>query len=600
MGGFCGFIKRSDGRELWEMIKVIQHDSPFRPICFEDGYIHLGYVPYTQKECENVAHNEDFTLWVMVDGGYRDDEICAQNIIKEFQKKGIAFAKELNGTFSIAIWDGGRRRLYLLRDRYGAKPLFYAKTPEGAAFGSEIKSLLLCPGVDTTMNEKAIYQYMTYQSVFPPDTVFRGISHVLPGNCGFFYKGNYTLETMESLLFFVDEEQELKTGAEKITGLLKNSVDRCTKEGDMGVLLSGGLDSALVTALAERGRITKAFCLYPKTGEGSIHQKEEDVKYSRALAEKYGIEHYVWEMNADGLIKEAKNIIDAFAQPFAGTMSTYFLAKHISPLCKKVVTGDGADELFGSYRHHMVLPFMEAYAKGRNLGDKITENMQNPFGIHPVFFENLYDYGREDDTLWHYRMLLMGDEEKDIFLNKERFGQYISEKYTLKELIRRDKGLKSREVLKRALERDFYHLLPGHTMLYQDTLARNFGISLYMPYMDKKLTDYVATLPGDCFIRNGSTKAVLRKAAEKILPTEIVTRRKEPFSLPVTEWLKTDLKDFIIDILNEESIKRHGLLNPVCVMYALREFYEHPDSKEYYAQMLWTFGMLELWAEQYI
>ena len=270
--------------------------------------------------------------------------------------------------------------------------------------------------------------------------------------------------------------------------------------------------------------------------------------------------------------------------------------------CKNIITGDGADELFGSYRHHSILLPLQKYAGYRMRGEDVISKEMDlfPYDKQLPMLENLYQYAGENDTLWYYRLLLMGDDEKSIFLNKERFGQYIDEKYTLKEIVAWDKKLKSNGVLKRSLERDFGHLLPGHTMLYQDTLARNFGISLGMPFMDKDLTNYVAVLPQNYMIKEGTTKTVLREAAKKVLPQEILERRKEPFSLPIVEWLKTDLKDYLTDVLNGDSIKRHGLLNPVCVQYALNEFYKYPNSKEYYGQILWTMAMLEKWAEAFM
>ena len=160
--------------------------------------------------------------------------------------------------------------------------------------------------------------------------------------------------------------------------------------------------------------------------------------------------------------------------------------------------------------------------------------------------------------------------------------------------------MKSRGGLNRSLERDFGHLLPGHTMLYQDTLARANGINLAMPFMNKNLVNYVATLPQEYKIKEGITKAVLRETGKNILSVEILKRRKEPFTLPVNEWLKSELKEFLTDILNEDIVKKYGLLNSECVQYALKEFYKYPETKSYYAGMLWTMAMLQKWATLYM
>jgi asparagine synthase (glutamine-hydrolysing) len=137
-------------------------------------------------------------------------------------------------------------------------------------------------------------------------------------------------------------------------------------------------------------------------------------------------------------------------------------------------------------------------------------------------------------------------------------------------------------------------------MFYQDTLARNFGINTVMPFLDNTLTDYVATLPPEYKIKEGITKAVLKDVARKYLPEEVVFRRKEPFTLPITEWLLTDLKEYVTDILCEGSLKRYDLLNAECVLYALNEFYNRPDVKSYYGGMLWNIAMLQQWAMLYM
>ena len=599
MSGFCGFIGPSDNEMFSNMINCIKHESQYDPICFDDGYIRFAYIPYQDFESERIGHNQNFTVWVLVEAGYVAEELTVQNIINEYEKKGITFVNELQGTFSIVLWDGVTKQLYLFRDRYGSKPLYYAKTHSGIVFGTEIRAVLQHGDVTKEINPTAVYQYLSYQSVFLPTTVYKEIMHISAGSYGMYAHGKFEEIVYDKLTFGMNTKDSYEKAAEKIEALLEESVKRCTVYDDMGVFLSGGLDSTLVTALAEEGRITKSFCLKPVTHMGSIHRKEEDVSFSAQIAKEYGMKHYVWEMTPEELVVETEHIIEAFSQPFAGTMSTYFLAKRAGELCKNIMTGDGADELFGSYRHHSVLLPLQKYVGHRMRGENPALHCKEfyPYDMQMSLLENLYQYAGENDTLWYYRLLLMGDAEKSIFLNPERFGQYIDEQYTLKEIISWDRELKSGGVLKRSLERDFLHLLPGHTMLYQDTLARTFGIGLSMPFMDKKLTDYVAGLPQEYMINDGVTKAVLRESAKKVLPQGILERRKEPFSLPIVEWLKKDLKEYITDILSVDLVKKHGLLNPICVQYALNEFYMHPNSKEYYGQMLWTMAMLEKWAE---
>lgn len=602
MSGFCGFAGKTDGDNIRRMTEVIDKNCGYAPVQFSDGYFGFGFAQYLAGECDCVGHNENFTIWAMVDVGCVEPALTAKAIIEAYEKEGTSFVKELEGTFSVVLWDGIRKRLYLIRDRYGAKPLFYAKTQNGFAFATEINALLQCDGVNRNVNTAALYQYLSYQSVYVPDTVFEQVHHILPGFYGIYADGKFEEIAFADVPFGKQSEDGYEEAASKLQTLLCESVNRCLSEENAGVFLSGGLDSGLVTALAKKGSIQHSFCLKPVTGKNSIHKKEEDVYFSAELAKEYGIRHYVWKMTPKDLTEGIDDVIRCFAQPFSGTMSTYFLAKEASKVCRGILTGDGADELFGSYRHHSVVMPLEKYAllKESRAGIAGREKELAPYDKTIPFLDSLYRYGGKDDTLWYYRLLLMGDGEKGIFLNKERFGEWIDGQYTLRQCVMWDKELKSQGVLNRSLERDFKHLLPGHTMLYQDTLARNFGMNLGMPFLNNRLTNYVVALPQEYKIRDGVTKAVLREAGKGVLPKKITERRKEPFSLPITEWLKTDLQEYLTDVLCEDSVKRYGLLDSSAVQYALNEFYKYPNTKEYYAGMLWTMAMLQKWAMLYM
>lgn len=601
MSGFCGFAGAMDDGALQKMTESLCKDCASTPIYFSDGYIHLGYVPYNESESMQIGHNDNFTAWAMIESGNGTKNLTPEAVLSAYEDRGISFARELEGTFSIVLWDGARKRLYLLRDRFGAKPLFYAKADNGLAFGTKIKAVLAHEGVNKSINNAAIYQYMSFQSVYAPDTVFENIHHIMPGHYGLYDGQSLEENRYVQIPFGEVAEDDFCKAVDTIDELLKLSVERCTAEEEMGIFLSGGLDSSYVAALG-KDWIKYAFCLKPVTARDSIHRKEEDAYFAKELAKQYGIRYYSWEMTPKDLIAGVDDIIRAFSQPFSGTMSTFFLARKVSEICKTVLTGDGADELFGSYRHHSVLPALKHYIACKKQNGDLFFGQKDfaPYENMLPFLDGLYQYGGENETLWYYRLLQMTDTEKDLFLNRDRFGEYIDNKKTLHQIVMWDKQLKSKDVLNRSLERDFYHLLPGHTMLYQETLAENFGVNLKMPFMNRKLVDYVVTLPGEYKIKVGKTKAVLRQAAEKYLPQEIIARRKEPFSLPIVEWLKEELKEYLTDILNEESVKRHGLLNATCVQYALKEFYKYPNQKEYYGQMLWAMAMLERWAFLYM
>ena len=191
MGSFCGFVGKTDTGIIDKMVGKPGKNHQEAPLCFEDGYFHFGYIPFEKSEEEKVGHNDDFTVWVLLDCGYSSKEYTAKKFAEEYERQGISFIKELEGTFSFALWDGVQKRLYLGKDRYGAKPLLYAKTSDGFLFSSEIKALKEGMKDQYRINMLALYQYMSFQSVYLPDTVFEGVYHVSPGCYGVYANGQY-------------------------------------------------------------------------------------------------------------------------------------------------------------------------------------------------------------------------------------------------------------------------------------------------------------------------------------------------------------------------------------------------------------------------
>ncbi len=600
MSGFCGFIGESEETVLYYMVNMVNHCATEEITLFNDGYIKLGYVPYIDEDKHRVAHNENFTVWVMVDAGCNLKSCCADELIRMYEKRGIAFLEDLEGSFSLVLWDAIRQKLYLARDRFGGRPLYYAKAAKEFVFATEMNAILANQSVQKSINYSALYQYLSHQSIYLPNTAFEEIMHIPPGCYGVYSVDSIEFVKYCDMPFGVETQDDYETATDKLTMLLKNSVKKYCYD-DMGIFLSGGLDSGVVAALAKEEKIKYSFHLEMKTKKDNASYRD-DKKYAEKLAKQYGWQHYTWELDADTLVNMVDDVIKAFAQPFAGTMSTYFLSKKAKGICGNVLSGDGADELFGGYRHHSILLPLVKYNAFKNEGKNPFGNEQEfkPYDTDIQLLENLSSYMGESDTFLRYRLLLMTDKEKGLFLKRDIFGKYFEKNQTLQEMIRQDEKRKSKGVLNQSLERDILYLLPGHTMLYTDALSRTHGLVIGTPYLDKELVDYVITLPEDYKMKNGVTKAILKNVGDRFLQKDLVEREKVPFSQPITEWMKEELKEYVTDILSTESIVKHGVLNPECTEYVLGEYYKKPMAKSYYGHILWTMVMLERWVSIYM
>lgn len=636
MCGICGFSGKTDDRMLEDMGSELIHRGPDDKGSFSDGMMNLYARRLSILDVEKgkqPVHNEDGSIQCVFNGeiynyvelfeelkkkGYRfhSDHSDTELIVYLYEVFGEQFVHRLNGMFAIALWDGRRKRLLLVRDRLGVKPLFYMTANQEIIFGSEIKALQKHSLFDKNIDLYALYQFFSFQSICAPRTAFEKVRALEAGTMLIWEEGNLQIKKYWEPNFCQNAEPDFRRAAEQLKELLYDAVRlRLRADVPVGVFLSGGLDSSVIAAMAaqEKNKI-QSFCLDMSTAEkGRIEggrtegsriegSRLEDATMAKLLAEKKGFEHSVFSVSPREVPEAVDEIIRAFDQPYAGTVSTFFLAKAMKGQRKTVLTGDGADELFGSYRHHMMAAPFAYYSRSRKQGilaDEMAVSQLKPMENDIPFLEALYEYAGSDETMAAYRLLRMTDEDKEIFLNEDLFGNMCYEKQTLKEMRDADARLRGTDPLNRSLERDIRVLLPNQILTYTDALSMSQSLEIRCPFMDYRVVEYVCSLSGQLKMKDGEIKALLKEAAKQILPSEIIKRKKLPFSLPIVEWMQSDLKEYVTDVLQYSSVKRHGILNAECVQYALKQFYDNPTEKDYYAQMLWNFVMFERWFELY-
>ena len=222
MSSFCGYIGKTDSETIDNIVEKLEKNCQEAPICFDDGYFHFEFVPFEKEEEEKVGHNDEFTVWVLLDCEYTSNEYTAKKFVEAYERCGISFVKELEGTFAFALWDGIQKRLYLAKDRYGAKPLLYAKLSQGFWFASEIKLIKECLKKPHRINMSALYQYMSFQSVYLPETVYEDVYHVSPGHYGIYTNGKYEEVCYVNSLFEKSSNDEYEDAVQKVDGYLQN------------------------------------------------------------------------------------------------------------------------------------------------------------------------------------------------------------------------------------------------------------------------------------------------------------------------------------------------------------------------------------------
>ena len=584
MCGISGVFGRPDIETVKQMMGAIVHRGP------DDGYSVSGtdFALGTRRlsivgvvDGRQPLANEDGTIWAAQNGelynyprvkpellrrGHRlqthtDTEI----LVHLYEDFGTRLPEHIDGMFAIAVWDTVNKRGLLARDRMGKKPLYYYRDHDALYFASEIKSLLRVPGFERRINLEALHHYLSFKHIPCPLSIFEGVSMLPPAHALDFQLGAepkirryWDLDFSPQSETANAPEEEL---VERLLALLRQGIERrLMSDVPIGFFLSGGIDSTLSTVLAAEISSTpiKTFTL-TYTGDSTTEGKEQDTRWARWAAAQYGTEHHEERVEFSNFPENLRRIIQCFDEPFCGTVSTYFLAGLIAKHVKVAVSGDGADELFGSYLSHRLAQPLANLEQYRG-----TEQFD--------YLSSMYE---DEDWKWRAKLFVLSDDEKmnlyapgiaeqmRCFSSRRQLQQYFS-------------NLTATDPLNRVLEAEFRTIFPDQVLAFVDRLSMAHSLEVRTAYLDTDFVTFIAGLSGNLKIKNGETKYLLKQAARKYFPDEMVDRKKEGFLMPVTEWLSGDLKTYVRDTLSDERLKRHGIFNPTEV----RKLIE-PDNKDY-------------------
>jgi asparagine synthase (glutamine-hydrolysing) len=561
------------------------------------------------------VHNEDKGIWAVFNGeiynfqelrkdltdrGHRfyTDHSDTEVIVHLYEEYGDDFLHNMNGMFAIALWDSIKNKLLLIRDRMGVKPLFYTLINGHLIFGSEIKTILAHPDYRRDIDYNALYHYFTFKSVPSPWTAFRNISSLPPGVKLVLSRSGISKDRWWKIRFDEREDLDEVRVKETLLKLLENATCiRMISDVPFGAYLSGGVDSSSIVALMTKfnGKPVKTFSL---GYEDELKNKEADLYYARKVARSYNTDHYEYIMSYKELINEIENVIRAFDQPFSGTISTYFLTKLIAKHVKVALSGDAADELFGSYLTHRVAQPIYHFKRllEKVKAGSLTEEEESLFKpCDDRFLDDLFHRSGGEETKWRYHLYLFSDDEKKELLSEDfKNGLDHADSFSLVEGYFH--SLTSRDPLNRILEMEWNTQLPDQMLAFADFLSMAHSVELRSPFLDYRFVEFVATLPGSMKIRNGIVKDILKKAVDPLLPPGITERPKEGFVLPIFDWMVGKLKDYTFDILSRERLRKHRLLNTEKVEQILRDYYLGDRNNP---AKIWNVMMFQLWWEKY-
>lgn len=618
MCGICGFNGEQNDVILKAMTDAIFHRGPDEDGYYCDGRMNLGVRRLSIIDVDTghqPVHNEDNTIWTVFNGeiynfhklrreleekGHRfyTDHSDTEVIVHLYEEYGGNFLHRINGMFAIALWDKREEKFFLIRDRMGVKPIFYTLAGDHFIFGSEIKAILEHPGYHRRINYEGLYHYFTLKNIPAPLTAFQDIYSLCPGELLTFSRGKISKARWWKIKFDENNEYEESHVKEKILSLLEDATKlRMISDVPFGAYLSGGVDSSTIVALMTRftEKPVKTFSL---GYEDELKNKEADLYYARKVSKAFKTEHHEYIMSYKELMDEIENVIIAFDQPFSGTISTYFLTKLIAKHVKVALSGDAADELFGSYLSHRVAQpmyhFKRLYQKVR--GGTLTDEEKELFRPCDIrFLEDLFLKSEGDEARWRYHLTVFTDEEKEYFLTPY-FKSKLNGVGSLDLVKEYFNKATSRDPLNRILEMEWNTQLPDQVLAFVDFLSMAHSVEIRSPFLDYRLVEFVATLPGCIKIRGGSVKDILKKTVDLLLPQGITKRPKEGFVLPIFDWLVEKLKDYGTDVLSEKRLKKHDFLDIDVAKTVLHAYY---SGNKHLAVKVWNLMMFQLWWEKY-
>ena len=510
-----------------------------------------------------------------------------------FEEFGSDFPNHCDGMFAIAIWDEKKQSLTLTRDHFGIKPLYYVVRDSSLYFASEIKAFLKLEWFVKEIDKVQLINFMMNGHTIAPDTIFSWVKQVLPGHTLTFNsegKVEITKYWLPNPSPFKGTEEEL---SEELHRLLEASIkSRLAADVEVGCFLSGGVDSSIVAYLAAKNleKPLKTYCL---VYNGDRFQgKLGDQEWSRKLSEMIGSEHHEVLMTSKNLMQNISNIVRSFDEPFAGVSSTYFLSEEIAKNLKVALTGDGSDEMFGSYFNHRLAALMDSPEDPRlrenNLNLETQElskilKLENELARR-IHFQKNVDIDIEEIFSGELREFLddKGRSAIDVFENS------LTKVYESKP--------KTKSNLHDSLWLDFHELLPNEVLPFVDRLSMAWSLELRPPFLTKEIYEFSLSLESKYLISSISDKYLLKKAFESDLPIDLLYRQKEGFVLPIASWLLDEMNPWMRSILSPERISMHGFFDVERVLFLLNN-YTKPDHKV--AKVIWILIVFQLWWELY-
>lgn len=626
MCGITGFINANgaavDRSILEAMNQAIVHRGPD-----EDGFYFHENVGLAMRRLSIIdlaggkqpIHNADKTKWIVFNGeiyNYRElradlekrghkfyTKSDTEAVVHLYDEYGFDCLHHLRGMFAVAIWDEADKSLFLARDRVGKKPLLYSHQKNGdLVFGSEFQAVLKHPSISRDVDNEAIDSYLSYLCVPAPQTAFKQIRKLEPGHWMRWKDG--TVETKR--YWQPDFSKKIKIteneAIEETTRILRESTRmRLISEVPLGAFLSGGVDSSTVVALMaqESSQPVKTFSI------GFEEADFSELKYAKRVAEHVGAEYNEFIVRPNAL-DVLPTLVEHYGEPYADSSAipTYYVAKETRKHVTVALNGDGGDESFAGYERYAAMGIAEAYNRVPSSLRKIF--VEAPVSLLPTSelkrsrfrdAKRFLEAANLPRTERYFRWMSTFNRDIKRELYTADFATAVSGQNASGLLDRWLAAANGTGTLDATLLTDQMTYLPNDLLVKVDIATMANSLEARSPFLDHKLIEFAASLPENLKMQRFETKSLLKKVAARLLPRDVIYRRKMGFGVPMGKWMRGEMKDFVQSVLLSERSLKRGIVKPDIIE---RYVNEHLLAKRDHSFQIWTLLMLELWFQRFI
>lgn len=559
--------------------------------------------------------NEDDSIWVVFNGEiynfstirrrlegaghkFRTDS-DTETIVHLYEDEGLEFVQHLNGMFAIAIWDSKLRRLVLVRDRIGQKPLVYRHEPGRLLFASELKSLLQVADVPRDVDPGAIDEYLTYQYVPHPKTIFSGICKLPPGHMAVYQDDKVEVQPYWQPDLNAEIDVSRQEASERLVELMTSSVKmRMRSDVPLGAFLSGGVDSSLIVALMQQmsDQPIKTFTI------GFPIAEYDETSYALQVAKHLGTEHEELQVTPDG-VSILPKIVWHYDEPFSDSSAipTWYLSEMTRKHVTVSLSGDGGDELFAGYPRYKAVwmasqldrlgpirSFLAAQAWQKLPGSKQKSFVRR--------FKRFSEFLGKTPGRRYLEWIAIFNESRRAMLYRDDFVEQLPDSDPFSFLSDAWRRAGARDIVTGATLADLTTYLPCDLNTKVDIASMAHSLEVRQPFLDHRVVEYAASLPLSLKFKRGNGKLLLRRAFGHLLPNAIWNRRKMGFGVPLDHWFRNELRELTHDALLGESSR----INNYFRRETIEQLVSQHGSKQFdHAYRLWSLLVLELWLREW-